>query len=179
MNILKLPLEGLLLFEPTVYEDDRGFFFESFSKDKFDEAVGYEVNFVQDNHSKSRKNVFRGLHYQVNPKSQGKLVRVVKGVVIDFAVDIRKESPTFGQYISLLLSAENKRQFWIPEGFAHGFLTLSDDAEFVYKVSGYYSAEHDRSIKYNDPEINLPIPSDVMVSPKDMLGKLLKEAEYF
>lgn len=179
MKFTKLSIDGLVLLDTTVYEDDRGFFFESFSKEKFEQAIGYSVDFVQDNHSRSKKNVFRGLHYQVNPKAQGKLVRVVKGEVLDYAVDIRKESETFGKYVCVKLSAENKKQFWIPAGFAHGFLTISDEAEFIYKVTDYYSKECDRSILFNDPEIGLNIDSDVLVSKKDLEGILLKDAEYF
>ena len=167
----------VLVIEPTSFGDDRGFFFESFNQREFIDAVGYPVNFVQDNHSKSIKNVFRGFHYQVNPRAQGKLVRVVRGEVIDFVVDIRKDSPTFGQYVSLFLSAENRRQFWIPAGFAHGFLTISDEAEFVYKVTDYYSKEHDRSILYNDPELKILLPETVIVSDKDKNGNLFKEAD--
>jgi dTDP-4-dehydrorhamnose 3,5-epimerase len=180
MNFTKLSLDGLLLLiEPTIYNDDRGLFFESFNQTVFEQAVGYPVNFVQDNHSKSIKNVFRGLHYQLPPKAQGKLVRVISGEVIDFAVDIRKTSETFGQYISVVLSAENARQLWIPQGFAHGFLTISDYAEFVYKVTDYYDPVCDRSITYMDPDINLCIHDNVIVSQKDLVGKLLKHAEYF
>ena len=179
MNVTRLPIHGLFYFEPQIYEDERGFFFESFNKEKFDREVGYEVNFVQDNHSKSIKNVFRGFHYQIEPRAQGKLVRVVSGEVIDVAVDIRKNSPTFGQYVSLFLSAENRRQFWIPVGFAHGFLTVSDEAEFVYKVTDYYSKEHDRSILYNDPELKISLPETVIVSEKDKNGILFKDADFF
>ena len=179
MNVTRLPIDGLFYFEPQIYKDERGFFFESFNKEKFDREVGYEVNFVQDNHSKSIKNVFRGFHYQIEPRAQGKLVRVVRGEVIDVAVDIRKDSPTFGQYVSLFLSAENRRQFWIPVGFAHGFLTVSDEAEFVYKVTDYYSKEHDRSILYNDPELKISLPETVIVSEKDKNGILFKDADFF
>ena len=179
MNVTRLPIDGLFYFEPQIYKDERGFFFESFNKEKFDREVGYEVNFVQDNHSKSIKNVFRGFHYQIEPRAQGKLVRVVSGEVIDVAVDIRKDSPTFGQYVSLFLSAENRRQFWIPVGFAHGFLTVSDEAEFVYKVTDYYSKEHDRSILYSDPELKISLPETVIVSEKDKNGILFKDADFF
>ena len=182
MNVTKLPIDGLFYFEPTVYEDERGFFFESFSKEKFDKEVGYEVNFVQDNHSKSIKNVFRGFHYQVNPKAQGKLVRVVRGEVIDFVVDIRKDSPTFGQYVSLFLSAENCRQFWIPVGFAHGFLVMSEEAEFLYKTTDYYHPQSEQSIVWNDPTLNInwPLPKEmIQVSLKDQQGLPWLEAAKF
>jgi dTDP-4-dehydrorhamnose 3,5-epimerase len=179
MKVTKFYIDGLLLIEPTIYNDDRGLFFESFNKHKFEQAVGYSVNFVQDNHSKSVKNVFRGLHYQLPPKPQGKLVRVISGEAIDFVVDIRKNSKTFGKYISVILSSENSKQLWIPPGFAHGFLTVSDYVEFVYKVTEYYDPVLDRSIRYDDPDINLDIHSNVILSKKDFLGKLLKDAEYF
>lgn len=179
MNITKLNIDGLLLMEPEIYNDNRGLFFESFNNKKFEQAVGYPVNFVQDNHSKSIKNVFRGLHYQLPPKAQGKLVRVIAGEVIDFAVDIRENSITFGQFVSVILSAENAKQLWIPPGFAHGFLTVSDYAEFVYKVTEYYDPIFDRSIVYNDPDINLNIHNNVIVSEKDLLGNSFKQTEYF
>jgi dTDP-4-dehydrorhamnose 3,5-epimerase len=179
MNITKLNIDGLLLIEPEIYNDNRGLFFESFNNRKFEQAVGYPVNFVQDNHSKSIKNVFRGLHYQLPPKAQGKLVRVIAGEVIDFAVDIRENSITFGQFVSVILSAENAKQLWIPPGFAHGFLTVSDYAEFVYKVTEYYDPVFDRSIVYNDPDINLNIHNNVIVSEKDLFGKSFKQTEYF
>ena len=139
MKATSLAIPEVILFEPTVFTDERGFFFESFNHKKFEEAVGYSVNFVQDNHSKSTKGVLRGLHYQLPPMAQGKLVRVTQGEVFDIAVDIRKDSPTFGKWVGEKLSAENKKQLWIPEGFAHGFLTLSDTAEFLYKATNYYA----------------------------------------
>ncbi|MEZ2697322.1 dTDP-4-dehydrorhamnose 3,5-epimerase [Hafnia alvei] len=155
MNIIKTEIPDVLIFEPKVFGDDRGFFFESFNKNVFEEAVGYPVNFVQDNHSKSSKGVLRGLHYQLPPFAQGKLVRCIAGEVFDVAVDIRKNSETFGKWIGVNLSAENKRQLWIPEGFAHGFLVLSDVAEFVYKTTNYYHPESDRGIAWNDPTLGI------------------------
>ena len=141
MNVIPTKIPDVLIIEPKVFGDDRGFFFESFNQKAFNEATGLNVTFVQDNHSKSAKNVLRGLHYQVQ-QPQGKLVRVVQGEVFDVAVDIRQGSPTFGQWVGEILSAENKRQLWIPEGFAHGFLTLSDKAEFLYKTTDYYAPMH-------------------------------------
>ncbi|MGZ4968300.1 MAG: dTDP-4-dehydrorhamnose 3,5-epimerase, partial [Methylobacter sp.] len=159
---------------------DRGFFFESFNRRQFAELTGRDVDFVQDNHSRSVKNVLRGLHYQVR-QPQGKLVRVVQGTVFDVAVDIRKSSPTFGQYVGVELSAENKRMFWVPEGFAHGFVVLSDIAEFLYKTTDYWAPEFERSIAWNDPAIGIqwPIQDDPVLSAKDQQGKLLAEAEHF
>jgi dTDP-4-dehydrorhamnose 3,5-epimerase len=166
MNVIKTVIPDVLIFEPKVFGDERGFFFESFNQKLFEEAVGYPVTFVQDNHSKSSKGVLRGLHYQLPPHAQGKLVRCVAGEVFDVAVDIRKSSPTFGQWVGVHLSGENKRQLWIPEGFAHGFLTLSDSTEFLYKTTNYYSPKHERGILWNDKEIMIdwgeviPILSD-------------------
>ena len=172
MKATPLAIPEVILFEPTVFTDERGFFFESFNHKKFEEAVGYSVNFVQDNHSKSTKGVLRGLHYQLAPMAQGKLVRVTQGEVFDVAVDIRKDSPTFGKWVGEKLSAENKKQLWVPEGFAHGFLTLSDTAEFLYKVTNYYSTEHEQCIVWDDKniDINWPIEKKVKVSEKDAIG---------
>lgn len=169
MNVIKTDIPDVLIFEPKVFGDDRGFFFESFSQKVFEEAVGRKVEFVQDNHSKSSKGVLRGLHYQVEPHAQGKLVRCVVGEVFDVAVDIRKSSPTFGKWVGVNLSAENKRQLWIPEGFAHGFLVLSDTAEFVYKTTNYYHPESDRGIKWDDSTIDIkwPLKKNLMLSVKD------------
>ena len=153
MRAIDTAIPDVKIIEPTVFSDDRGFFFESFSKSKFETAIGRSADFVQDNHSRSGRGVLRGLHYQMPPHAQAKLVRVVVGEVYDVAVDIRKSSLTFGQWVGVLLSAENKRQLWIPEGFAHGFLTLSDDVEFLYKTTNYYSPESDRGIRWNDPKI--------------------------
>lgn len=169
MNVIKTDIPDVLIFEPKVFGDDRGFFFESFSQKVFEEAVGRKVEFVQDNHSKSCKGVLRGLHYQLEPYAQGKLVRCVAGEVFDVAVDIRKESSTFGNWVGVYLSADNKRQLWIPEGFAHGFIVLSDVAEFVYKTTNYYHPESDRGIIWNDPtlEIEWPVNIEPILSDKD------------
>jgi dTDP-4-dehydrorhamnose 3,5-epimerase len=173
-------IPDVILFEPKVFGDDRGFFFESFNHARFEEAVGRPVKFVQDNHSKSVKGVLRGLHYQVQ-QPQGKLVRVVQGAVFDVAVDIRKSSPTFGKWVGALLSAENKHQFWVPEGFAHGFVVLSDTAEFLYKTTDYYAPAHERSILWNDPDLAIDWTTDItpILSAKDQAAKLLREADLF
>lgn len=171
MNVITTAIPDVLLFEPRVFGDDRGFFFESFSQQSFEQAVGHPVNFVQDNHSKSCKGVLRGLHYQRAPYAQGKLVRCVAGAVFDVAVDIRPGSPTCGQWVGEILSAENKRQLWIPEGFAHGFLVLSDSAEFVYKTTNYYHPQSDAGIVWNDPllDIRWPLTYAPLLSDKDRL----------
>lgn len=169
MNVIKTDIPDVLIFEPKVFSDERGFFFESFNQKVFEEAVGYKVNFVQDNHSKSNKGVLRGLHYQLAPYAQGKLVRCITGEVFDVAVDIRKESSTFGKWVGVNLSVENKRQLWIPEGFAHGFLVLSESAEFVYKTTGYYNPAAEGCIVWNDSSLNIqwPMQSDPLLSQKD------------
>ncbi|MGL6364345.1 dTDP-4-dehydrorhamnose 3,5-epimerase [Aeromonas veronii] len=169
MNVIKTAIPDVLIFEPKVFGDERGFFFESFNHKLFEEAVGYPVTFVQDNHSKSSKNVLRGLHYQSSPHAQGKLVRCVVGEVFDVAVDIRKSSPTFGQWVGIHLSGENKRQLWIPEGFAHGFLTLSDTADFVYKTTNYYHSKSECSILWSDQQLGIKWPLTVapILSSKD------------
>ncbi len=158
MKVLETKIPGLLVIEPRVFGDERGFFFESFNEKAFNEATGNNLPFVQDNHSKSAKGVLRGLHYQLPPKAQGKLVRVVQGEVFDVAVDIRKGSPAYGQWVGEVLSADNKKQLWIPPGFAHGFLTLSDTAEFLYKTTDYWSPEHERSIIWNDATLEIDWP---------------------
>ena len=180
MNAIPQGIPEVILFEPKVFGDERGFFFESFNHARFEEAVGYPVKFVQDNHSKSVKGVLRGLHYQIQ-QPQGKLVRVVQGEVFDVAVDIRKSSPTFGKWVGALLTAENKHQLWVPEGFAHGFVVLSETAEFLYKTTDYYAPAHERSILWNDPDIAIQWRSDFvpMLSNKDQVAKLLKDAELF
>lgn len=155
MKVEKCSIEGLLLIKPSVFEDDRGYFFESFNQRRFNEATGLNTRFVQDNESCSQKDVLRGLHFQNPPYAQAKLVRVVRGAVRDVAVDLRKDSPTFGSYCSVLLSAENKHQFYIPEGFAHGFLTLENDTVFSYKCSAYYNKESEQSLLWNDPDIHI------------------------
>jgi len=180
MKIVETKIPDVKIFEPVVFGDERGFFFESFSQYKFDDAVGRHVEFVQDNHSKSSKGVLRGLHYQLDPYAQGKLVRCVAGAVFDVAVDIRKKSPFFGQWVGVELSSDNKRQLWIPEGFAHGFLTLTDNTEFVYKTTNFYSKESERSIVWNDPSINIEWPEkEVLLSEKDKLASLFCGAEVF
>jgi dTDP-4-dehydrorhamnose 3,5-epimerase len=168
MNIIKTDIHDVLMFEPKVYEDQRGFFMESFNQRAFDEAIGRKIEFVQDNHSKSCRGVLRGLHFQLPPYAQGKLVRCVAGEVFDVAVDIRKDSLTFGHWIGVNLSAENKRQLWIPEGFAHGFVVLSDTAEFIYKTTNYYHPESDRGIIWNDPQLSIKWPAmEFILSEKD------------
>ena len=177
MNIVTTRLPEVLIIEPKVFGDERGFFFESFNQRAFDEATGLSLPFVQDNHSKSAKNVLRGLHYQLPPQAQGKLVRVVAGEVFDVAVDIRRDSPNFGQWTSAVLSAENRCQLWIPPGFAHGFLVLSDSAEFLYKTTDYYAPEQERCIRWDDPDLAIewPIEGEPVLSAKDALGKRLSE----
>ncbi len=181
MNIIKTAIPDVLIFEPKVFGDERGFFFESFNQQQFEEAVGYPVNFVQDNHSKSSQGVLRGLHYQLPPHAQGKLVRCVVGEVFDVAVDIRKNSPTFGQWVGVHLSAENKRQLWIPEGFAHGFVTLSETAEFLYKTTNYYSPQSEASIIWDDLDVAIewPICFLPQLSQKDLNGVHFENAMYF
>jgi dTDP-4-dehydrorhamnose 3,5-epimerase len=180
MKVIATAIPDVLIIEPNVFGDERGFFFESFNQAQFDAAVGRPVHFVQDNHSRSVKNVLRGLHYQIQ-QPQGKLVRVVQGAVFDVAVDIRRSSLTFGRHVGLELSAENKRMLWIPEGFAHGFLVLSDTAEFLYKTTDYWRPEYERCICWNDPAIGIqwPIEDKPTLSAKDQQAKLLAEAEYF
>lgn len=180
MNSTRLAIPDVILFEPKVFGDDRGFFFESFNQAQFNAAVGREVTFVQDNHSRSVKNVLRGLHYQIQ-QPQGKLVRVVQGEVFDVAVDVRKSSPTFGQWVGEILSAENKRQLWVPEGFAHGFVVLSEHAEFLYKTTDYYAPAHERSIAWNDTTIAIdwPIDGTPSLSAKDSAGSSFIDAEVF
>ena len=181
MNVIKTAIPEVFIFEPKVFGDARGFFFESFSQKIFEETVGKKIDFVQDNHSQSQKGVLRGLHYQLDPHAQGKLVRCIEGEVFDVAVDIRKHSATFGQWIGAILSAENKRQLWIPEGYAHGFLTLSDTAQFVYKATNYYAPQSERCIIWNDPQINIEWPDvgQVQLSAKDQNGLLLSGAETY
>jgi dTDP-4-dehydrorhamnose 3,5-epimerase len=181
MKATKLAIPEVLLLEPKVFGDERGFFYESYSQPHFEEATGLKRTFVQDNHSKSQRGVLRGLHYQLPPKAQGKLVRVVAGEVFDVAVDIRKSSPTFGLWVGAVLSAENCLQMWIPEGFAHGFVTLSDSAEFLYKTTDYYSPEHERCIAWNDADIgvNWHLQGEPALSAKDKLGIPFKDAQLF
>lgn len=181
MQATRLSIPDVILFTPKVFGDDRGFFFESFNELTFQELTGLKVNFVQDNHSKSQQGVLRGLHFQLPPKAQGKLVRVVQGEVFDVAVDIRKSSPSFGKWVGHLLSAENKQQIWMPPGFAHGFLTLSETAEFVYKATDYYAPEYERCIAWDDVSINVrwPIIQEPVLSEKDKKGFSLLELDGF
>lgn len=180
MHLLKTSIPDVLIFEPKVFGDERGFFFESFNQKKFAELSGVETSFVQDNHSRSAKNVLRGLHYQIR-QPQGKLVRVVQGEVFDVAVDLRKNSPSFGKAVGVHLSADNHHQLWIPPGFAHGFVVLSDYAEFLYKTTDYWAPEHERSIAWNDPQIAIewPLTAAPILSEKDSNASLLKDAEIF
>jgi len=179
MKIIKTSIPEVIIFEPTVYGDDRGYFCESFNQRAFENAVGHPVNFVQDNHSKSRKGVLRGLHYQLAPQAQGKLVRCTVGEVFDVAVDIRQGSANYGKWVGVILSAENKRQLWIPEGFAHGFMALSESVEFLYKTTNYYSPQHERSIRWDDAEIGIAWPSidvELIISEKDKLADSLNSS---
>ena len=181
MNVIKTPLDGLLVLEPRVFGDDRGFFYESYNARRFAELTGVTAEFVQDNHSRSAKGVLRGLHYQIQ-QAQGKLVRATFGSVFDVAVDIRKSSPTFGQWYGIELSAENKRQMWIPPGFAHGFVVTSEHAEFLYKTTHYWAPEHERAILWNDPAVGIEWPAldaAPLLSGKDQAAALLADAEVF
>ena len=178
MKITPTPIPEVLVIEPKVFGDARGFFYESFNQKAFNQATGLNLNFVQDNHSRSAKGVLRGLHYQIQ-QPQGKLVRVVRGAVFDVAVDIRKGSATFGKWVGIELSEDNRKQLWIPAGFAHGFLVTSDSAEFLYKTTDYYAPEHERCIAWNDPAIGIQWPLDAapQLTSKDILGKPLSNAE--
>lgn len=180
MKSTRLAIPDVVLFEPRVFGDERGFFYESFNHRRFEEAIGKPVTFVQDNHSRSVKNVLRGLHYQIQ-QPQGKLVRVVQGEVFDVAVDLRRSSATFGQWVGAHLSAENKHQLWVPEGFAHGFVVLSETAEFLYKTTDYYAPEHERCILWSDATLRLQWPDGIqpILSAKDAQGKAFTEAEVF
>lgn len=180
MKIITTKIPDVMIIEPTVYGDDRGFFYESFNQKHWEEATGLNTTFIQDNHSRSVKNVLRGLHYQIK-HPQGKLVRATVGEVFDVAVDIRQMSPTFGQWVGVILSAENKRQMWVPEGFAHGFLVISEYAEFLYKTTDYWYPEFERSIIWNDLDlaINWPLTGEPMLAKKDAAGVQLKLAELF
>ena len=180
MKVAATAIPDVLLLEPTIYEDERGFFFESFNQKRFEDATGLNIRFVQDNHSRSVKRVLRGLHYQIR-RPQGKLLRVTAGEVFDVAVDLRRSSPTFGKFAGIVLSAENKKQLWIPEGFAHGYLVLSEAAEVLYKTTDYYSPEHERCLIWNDPDVGIDWPKDgaPILSEKDRLGLPLSKAEIF
>ena len=181
MQALPTSLSGVFILEPKVFGDTRGFFYESFNARRFAELTGVTTPFVQDNHSKSARHVLRGLHYQIR-QAQGKLLRAVAGEVLDVAVDIRRSSPTFGQVETVVLSAENKRMLWIPPGFAHGFVVLSESAEFLYKTTDYWAPEHERCILWNDPQLAIDWQlngATPLLSGKDQAGKLLKDAEVF
>ena len=180
MKAIQTAIPDLLIIEPKVFGDDRGFFFESFNRRRFAELIGRDLDFVQDNHSRSVKNVLRGLHYQIQ-QPQGKLVRVTQGAVLDVAADIRKGSQTFGWHVALELSAENKRMLWIPEGFAHGFVVLSDSAEFLYKTTDYWFPEHERCVRWDDPTLAIDwgLQTPPALSAKDAQGKWLTDAELF
>ena len=180
MKIISTAIPDVLVIEPQVFSDSRGFFFESYKKTDCDTFLGADMSFVQDNHSRSKKHVLRGLHYQLR-RGQGKLVRVTLGEVFDVAVDIRRSSLNFGRWVGVYLSGENKKQMWIPEGFAHGYLVLSDYADFLYKATDYYAPEHERCIRWNDPELNIdwPLSSLPILSDKDAQGASFKDAEVF
>jgi len=179
MRVTPTSIPDVLIFEPEILGDTRGFFYESFNQGVFNEAIGQKVNFVQDNHSRSSKGVLRGLHYQIK-QPQGKLVRVVRGAVFDVVVDLRKSSPNFGQWVGTELSEENHRQLWVPEGFAHGFFVLQDVTDFIYKITDYYSPENERCIAWNDPDININWPvKEPKLSEKDKKGFSLTDAEIF
>lgn len=180
MKVIRTSIPEVLIFEPQVFGDARGFLLESWNARRFCDAVGSNISFVQDNHSRSRRGVLRGLHYQIK-QPQGKLVRVAAGRVFDAAVDLRKSSPTFGHWAGTELSGDNHRQLWIPAGFAHGFLVLSDGADFLYKTTDYYAPQHERSVLWNDPAIGIDWPTDAepTLSAKDKAGVLLRDAEVF
>ena len=180
MKATPCAIPDVVLFEPRVFEDARGFFFESHNQRQFEITIGRQVNFVQDNHSRSSRNVLRGLHYQVK-QPQGKLVRVIAGEAFDVAVDLRKSSPTFGKWVGEILSAQNKKQLWVPEGFAHGFVVLSEHAEFIYKTTDYWAPEHERCIVWNDATLGIDwhINGQPILSAKDAQGVAFNEAEVF
>jgi dTDP-4-dehydrorhamnose 3,5-epimerase len=181
MKVTPLSIPDVLLIEPQVFEDSRGFFFESFREDVFKTETSLNISFVQDNHSKSSQGVLRGLHYQLPPHAQGKLARVIQGEVLDIAVDMRKSSPTCGQYIAEILSSDNKKQLYIPEGFAHGFLTLSGTSEYLYKTTDFYHAESERCLLWNDKTLNIKWPTDLKIelSLKDSFGISFESSEFF
>jgi len=181
MKITRLSIPDLILIEPDVFGDERGFFFESFNQKAFEEATGLSPTFVQDNYSKSSKGVLRGLHYQLPPKAQGKLVRVIQGEIFDVAVDIRESSPTFGHWIGQHLTARSKKQLWIPEGFAHGFMVISSTCEVLYKATNYYAPEFERCISWHDPDIsiNWPLMETPVLSNKDQQASNLENAQIF
>ena len=180
MQAIRQSIPDVVLIEPKVFGDSRGFFYESFNQQAFNEATGTNHAFVQDNHSRSSQGVLRGLHYQLPPRAQGKLVRVVRGAVFDVAVDIRKGSPTFGKWVGALLTEDNHRQLWVPPGLAHGFLVLSESADFLYKTTDYYSPEHERCIRWDDPQLAIAwhsVEAAIQLSAKDQAGRWLAEAD--
>ena len=181
MKVTPLGIPDVLLIEPHIFEDSRGFFFESFREDVFKNETSLDISFVQDNHSKSFQGVLRGLHYQLSPHAQGKLTRVIKGEVLDIAVDIRKSSPTYGQYVAEILSCANKKQLYIPEGFAHGFLTLSHTSEYLYKTTDFYHSQSERCILWNDATLNIewPLNIEIFLSSKDLSGANFDSIETF
>jgi dTDP-4-dehydrorhamnose 3,5-epimerase len=181
MKVTPLAIPDVLLIEPQVFGDDRGFFFESFNQERFEKAVGKKINFVQDNHSKSKRGVLRGMHYQISPMPQGKLVRVIEGEVFDVVVDLRQSSPTFGKWVGEIISSDNKKQIWIPEGFAHGFITLSELSQFLYKTTNLYSAEHERTIQWNDKALGIEWPINIapILSKKDLEALSFDQSIYF
>jgi dTDP-4-dehydrorhamnose 3,5-epimerase len=180
MKVTETAIPDVLLIEPKVFGDDRGFFFESFNHRVWMEETGIDRTFVQDNHSRSVKGVLRGIHYQIQ-QAQGKLVRVVVGEVYDVAVDLRRSSPTFGKWVGVYLSADDKKQLWVPEGFGHAFLVLSESAEFLYRTTDYYAPQHERCIIWNDPELGIdwPLEMDPILSGKDAKGAFLRDAEVY
>ena len=180
MRVTPTAIADVLVIEPRVFADERGFFFESFNRRDFAQATGIDAEFVQDNHSRSVRNTLRGLHYQIQ-RAQGKLVRVVAGELFDVAVDLRRNSPSFGNWVGNRLSAENKRMLWIPAGFAHGFVVLSETADFLYKTTDYWAPQHERTLLWNDPELGIawPLAGEPILAPKDQAGKRLAEAEVF
>ncbi len=182
MKFSKTNIPDVILCEPTIFKDERGYFFESFNKETFEKFIGFEVNFCQDNEAKSTKGVLRGLHYQLPPYAQSKLVRVISGKVLDIAVDIRRGSDTFGQYVAVELSGENKHQLFVPAGFAHGYVVLSEEAVFSYKVDNYYSKIHERGIIYNDPELQIDWKlslNELLISEKDKVQPTFNKADLF
>ena len=182
MKAYKTSMDGLRILIPKIYKDERGFFFESYNNRTFNQEIGSNINFVQDNHSKSSKGTLRGLHYQIPPRAQGKLIRVIRGEIFDVVVDLRRLSKTFGKWIGVNLSEHNNKQLWVPEGFAHGFLVISDIAECLYKTTEYYSPEHERGIIWDDKELNIEWPiniNKILISKKDSINEKFKNVEYF
>ncbi|HGE6932940.1 TPA: dTDP-4-dehydrorhamnose 3,5-epimerase [Enterobacter cloacae] len=179
MKVISTPIKDLLILEPKVYKDERGFFMESFNHKEFESLINKQVNFVQDNHSKSVHGVLRGMHFQTAPYAQGKLVRCVLGEIYDVAIDLRRNSPTYKEYYGVILSSENHRQMWIPEGFAHGFIVLSDNAEFLYKTTNYYNPASERCLRWDDAEINIqwPLQEGIVISEKDKNGSAFSSLE--